>query len=94
MTQQQHRAARASLDPVRAALTENPDWLKPLIQETLQQVLEAEMEECLGASKSERTQTRTGYRQPRSPDARCGTGKVRHAEAGGRLPVPDPGRPL
>ena len=38
------------------------DFLKPLIQEVVQQVLEAEMEEALGAGKSERTATRVGYR--------------------------------
>lgn len=38
------------------------DFLRPLVQEVIQQVLEAEMEEVLGASKSERTAKRQGYR--------------------------------
>ena len=38
------------------------DFLRPLIQEVIQQVLEAEMEEAVGAGKSERTAKRQGYR--------------------------------
>jgi hypothetical protein len=34
----------------------------PLVQEVLQQVLEAKMDECLAASKGERPETRRGYR--------------------------------
>jgi len=38
------------------------DFLKPLIREVVQQVLEAEMDEALGAEKGERTPNRVGYR--------------------------------
>lgn len=38
------------------------DFLRPLIQAVVQQVLEAEMDEALGAGKSERTEGRLGYR--------------------------------
>jgi len=38
------------------------DFLRPLIREVLQEVLEAEMDEALGAEKSERTANRRGYR--------------------------------
>jgi len=38
------------------------DFLKPLIQEVVQQVLEAEMDEAIGAEKSQRTPMRVGYR--------------------------------
>ena len=38
------------------------DFLRPLIQEVVQQVLEAEMDETIGAEKSERTANRQGYR--------------------------------
>ncbi len=41
---------------------EDRDLLKTIIEETLQQVLEAEMDEALQASKSERTAGRLGYR--------------------------------
>jgi transposase-like protein len=38
------------------------DFLRPLIRAVVQQVLEAEMEEAVGAEKSERTSHRQGYR--------------------------------
>lgn len=38
------------------------DFLKPLVQEVVQQVLELEMEETLQAGKGERTMERQGYR--------------------------------
>lgn len=38
------------------------DFLRPLIREVIQQVLEAEMDEALGAEKGERTPNRQGYR--------------------------------
>lgn len=40
----------------------DPDFMKGLVREVLQQVLEAEMEETLGAGKSERAEGRQGYR--------------------------------
>ncbi len=43
-------------------MSEDADFLKPLMREVVQQVLEAEMEEALGAQKSERTEGRLGYR--------------------------------
>jgi transposase-like protein len=46
----------------RKALSEDRDLLKTILEETLQQVLEGEMEEALQAGKSERTETRLGYR--------------------------------
>ena len=41
---------------------EDRDLLKTIVEETLQQVLEAEMDEALRASKGERTAGRLGYR--------------------------------
>jgi putative transposase len=38
------------------------DFLRPLIQKIIQEVLEAEMDEALGAEKGERTPNRLGYR--------------------------------
>ena len=46
----------------KALLEGQEEFLRPLIQEVVQQVLEAEMEEALGASKGERTTNRVGYR--------------------------------
>ena len=43
-------------------MSEDRDLLKTIVEETLQQVLEGEMEEALQAGKSERTETRLGYR--------------------------------
>ena len=47
---------------VRALLEQDKDLLRDLIQVAVQQVLEAEMTEQLGAAKSERTGARRGYR--------------------------------
>lgn len=40
----------------------NGDFLRPLVQQVVQDVLESEMEELLQASKHERSDGRTGYR--------------------------------
>ena len=39
-----------------------PDWLRSLVSEVVQQVLEGEMDEALRAEKGERTPERLGYR--------------------------------
>ena len=39
-----------------------PDWLRSLVSEVVQQVLEGEMDEALRAGKGERTPERLGYR--------------------------------
>lgn len=38
------------------------EFLRPLVEQIVQQILEAEMDETLGAQKSERTPNRVGYR--------------------------------
>lgn len=43
-------------------LAEDKEFLKTTVREALEDVLEAEMEETLGAAKSERTAERQGYR--------------------------------
>jgi len=43
-------------------MREDKDLLKELVQQTVQEVLEAQMTEILGASKGERTTGRRGYR--------------------------------
>jgi putative transposase len=53
---------RIRAEDLRQVLAEDRDLLKVIIEETLQQVLEAEMEEALQAGKSERTAGRLGYR--------------------------------
>jgi putative transposase len=55
---------RVTLDTaeVKQLLSEQPDFLRPLVQELVQQILEAEMSEALGAEKHERSGGRLGYR--------------------------------
>jgi putative transposase len=47
---------------LKEILAGQEDFLRVLVQQVVQQVLEGEMEEALGAGKSERTPGRTGYR--------------------------------
>ena len=47
---------------VKQVIGEQEDFLRALIEQTVQQVLEAEMDQALGAGKGERTETRLGYR--------------------------------
>ena len=51
-----------SREDVKQALQQDDEFLRPLIQRILQEVLEVEMEETLHAGKSERTGGRLGYR--------------------------------
>ena len=59
MTRKQDNAKKLNW---KELLTDQEDFLRPLIQEVMQQVLEAEMDEALGAAKGERTPNRQGYR--------------------------------
>ena len=51
-----------SVPEVKAVLSEQEDFLRPVVQEAVQAILELEMEECLQAGKHERTDPRFGYR--------------------------------
>jgi putative transposase len=53
---------RPTLEEVKALLAEDRDFLRPLVQAVLQELLEAEMPEALGAEKGERTPLRLGHR--------------------------------
>ena len=53
---------RPTLEEVKALLAADRDFLRPLVQTVLQELLEAEMTEALGAEKGERTAARLGYR--------------------------------
>jgi putative transposase len=53
---------RPMLAEIKASLAADGDFLKPIIRTVLQEVLEAEMTEALGAAKGERTEGRIGYR--------------------------------
>jgi putative transposase len=60
---------RPTLEEVKALLAQDQDFLRPLVQAVLQELLEAEMTEALGAEKGERTPDRLGYRAGHYPRA-------------------------
>jgi transposase-like protein len=63
MARKQDNANKDALKAeVARILAEDADILKSIVTEALQQTLEAEMDEELGAEKSERTPSRVGYR--------------------------------
>jgi transposase-like protein len=53
---------RPDVARIKALVEQDRDFLKPLIQAALQEILEAEMSEALGAGKGERCDGRLGYR--------------------------------
>jgi transposase-like protein len=50
------------LADVKALLSSDHDLMKSLVKKALQEILDAEMTELLGAANGERIETRTGYR--------------------------------
>jgi putative transposase len=54
--------ARITAEDLKQMLAEDSDLLKTIVEQTVQQVLEAEMDEALQAGKSERSEQRIGYR--------------------------------
>jgi putative transposase len=59
-TTQKHLTPK--LKEIKEQLRENEDYLRPLVELVVQELLEAEMNEALGAQKGERTEGRMGYR--------------------------------
>ena len=57
----QNKNTAGGLD-VKTLLSEQQDLVRVVVQEVIQQVLEAEMDEALQAGKGERTEARLGYR--------------------------------
>ncbi len=51
-----------SAEELKQALMQDGDFLKPLVQLVMQELLEAEMNDTLGAGKGERAEGRSGYR--------------------------------
>lgn len=47
---------------VRMLLTESPDPIRAIVEETLQQILECEMDEAIGARRGERSEDRLSHR--------------------------------
>jgi putative transposase len=65
---------------IQALMQQDPDLLRGLVQLVVQEFLEAEMNETLGAAKSERSVERQGYRSgyyPRKLITRVGTLELR-----------------
>jgi putative transposase len=59
-TTQKHLTPK--LKEIKEQLREKEDYLRPLVGLVVQEILEAEMNEALGAQKGERTERRMGYR--------------------------------
>src|SRR6185436_16512647 len=59
MTQRKDKAERTKWQEL---MGDQEDFLRPLVREVIQQDLEAEMEEAVGAGKGELTEKRVGYR--------------------------------
>jgi putative transposase len=77
MTQTKNIIPRAEL---KAILAQDGDFLRPLVQQVVQEILEAEMDETLGAGKGERSSGRRGYRSgyyPRGLVTRVGKLELR-----------------
>jgi putative transposase len=53
---------KPSIAAVKELMGANHDALREIVQDLLQEMLEGEMTEVLGASKSERSEGRIGYR--------------------------------
>ena len=53
---------RPTLAEIKGLLISDKDFLKPIVRAILQEVLESEMTEALGAGKGERVEGRLGYR--------------------------------
>jgi putative transposase len=81
MARKQIKSSVADLKAeVVGMLREDRDFLRSLVEEVLQQILEAEMDEALGAQKGERTPNRLGYRSgyyPRTLITRVGKLELR-----------------
>jgi transposase-like protein len=59
MTKTEHKT---KLSAVESLVSEDRDLMKALLKETLQEVLDGEMTEFLGAASGERSDSRSGYR--------------------------------
>jgi transposase-like protein len=62
MTSKSAKKVILDVAQMKSLLVEQKEFLAPVVQETVQAILELEMEECLHAGKYERTDQRVGYR--------------------------------
>jgi putative transposase len=83
------KAGIKSVKEFKAMLAEDEELLRPIVQIAVQEFLEAEMNEALGAAKGERSAERLGYRSgyyPRKLITRVGTIELRvPQDRGGRF---------
>jgi putative transposase len=56
------RKGKRTLEEIKELIKGEEDFLRPVVGAVVQQILEVEMSEALGAQKSQRTQGRLGYR--------------------------------
>jgi putative transposase len=63
------RQGKSGTIDVKALLSEDEEFLRVLVRTALQEVLEAEMTEALGAEKGERASGRQGYRSGYYPSS-------------------------
>jgi putative transposase len=71
-----HRQRTGIVTAAQSVLTDDPDFLRFIVERVIQEILEAEMAAHLHADLYERTATRTGYRngsKPRHLNTRVGT---------------------
>ena len=47
---------------IQNLFSQNPEMLKDIVKEALEEILDKEMSEALGAERAERTESRLGYR--------------------------------
>lgn len=64
MTPKVEATKKVTLNPeeIKSVLGDQEDFLRPLVQGLMQEILENEMAEALGAHKSQRVEGRLGYR--------------------------------
>jgi putative transposase len=80
MTLKQDKPKEQDWKTALTNVVKQEDFLRPLVEQIVQQVLEAEMDETLAAEKSERTPNRLGYRSgyyPRTLVTRVGKLELR-----------------
>ena len=74
------KQSKTTIAELKELLTQDKDFLRPMLAEIVQQVLESEMDEAVGAQKGERTANRLGYRSgyyPRTLITRVGKLELR-----------------
>src|SRR5438309_5845738 len=73
------RQGKSGTIDVKALLAQDEEFLRALVRTALQEVLEAEMTEALGAEKGERAAGRQGYRSGYYGRRLCHGNSIEHA---------------